>query len=189
MTDLVSDIWRACDRPGAKPVGSAAFDFSGHRQKAHQNQRVAKLRRKGGGTQRHLTSVYFRYPASRPSEVRHLASLARRRHSPSSGGRGALAKTANASSSRTSMATVRSFAAFPTRDLARRLKKRRCVDRLQSVFVTEVDRTTVRLKARWRRGEARGRSRCHPRRQQRAQPRSSRFAKPSYGSCRAIRRV
>lgn len=37
---------------------------------------------------------------------------------------------------------------IPDRDLARQLARRRCVNRLESVFVTEVDRTTLRLNAR-----------------------------------------
>jgi len=106
-----------------------------------------KLRRKGRGTQRHLTSVYF----DTPRHVLRKSGISLRLRddgthrvqaveAPLGDTQGEL--VAEIDGDRPELRCI------PDEGLARRLKRRRCADRLQSIFVTEVDRTTLRLKSR-----------------------------------------
>ncbi len=104
-----------------------------------------RLRRKGGGTRSHLTSVYF----DTPRHVLRKSGISLRLRDDGDHRVQAVEApfverelVADIDGDRPELRRI------PDAELARRLKRRRCVDRLRSVFVTEVDRTTVRLKAR-----------------------------------------
>ena len=106
-----------------------------------------KLRRKGGAAHHHLTSVYF----DTPRHVLRKSGISLRLRD--DGTHRVQAVEAELDSKpRELVADIDGdrpeLSDIPDPDLARQLKRRRCADRLQSVFVTEVDRTTVRLKAR-----------------------------------------
>lgn len=129
----------------AKPAG-VRLAISPDTAKKLIKTKGLKLRRKGAGTQRHLTSVYF----DTPRHVLRKSGISLRLRD--DGTHRVQAVEAPVGKSPRELVTDiegdrPELRRIPDQNLARRLKRRRFADRLQSVFTTEVDRTTLRLKA------------------------------------------